>query len=253
MRGRSIRASTYLPSSLAHIPRQIPRAPQRNADTRLARYPTDASVTLSTDPSDDRPPVFSSLFSSLRDVTTEGTPALEPIMVALTSRGIATFLAVFSPTRRRRLDDLGGAASPSDVTSDASATEWVDVPSPTSVQRDYAEPFDPTTPTTTEWPSQQRRSVRRHPARRAKPRLLCLTRVTVLSTTVGGASAKCDEAPVWHQQPPPLPPLIRVVSSDVDSGIDELEARGWWVAQPSPAAFVRAASDDSSGDAELSF
>ena len=52
--------------------------------------------------------------------------------------------------------------------------------------------------------------------------------------------------------PPPLP-LLRVVSATIDGEIDALEARGWWVTHPSPAALVRAASDDAAGDAALCF
>jgi len=149
-----------------------------------------------------------------------------------------------APFRRR----LKGAARPPSGVSSKASVDDADAPSPTSIR-----------PGRLDGPTDGRAAHKR----RAKPRTRRLSRVTILSATVGGDAADggATDRDAWRHgvfrpgvevAPPPLP-LLRVVSATIDREIDALEARGWWVTHPSPALLVRAASDDAAGDADLCF
>lgn len=158
----------------------------------------------------------------------------------------------------------------SDDDEDAPSPTWVAIPSPvapplrccstaTITAAAAAAPVASSTAASV-WLSRplprQRRG--RPPAKAARP--VALSRVTVLSASVGGApqlsaaaAGRPDDpaasAPRRLSRPPPL----RAVAAAVDDEIDALEGAGWWECPPSPAALVRAASDDASADSTLCF
>lgn len=195
-------------------------------------------------------------------------------------------------------------AAPSAGAADSDDTDEAGLPSPTSVQRGEASPLPQLVPTAAatarrrgtaelaEWPTRPLPRRRGGRARRMRggtgakaTRPVVLSRVTILSASVGGVPAPPPPPPppppplpslpppptqgqavgaavddaidaldvgCWWAGLPPPPPRAAVAAA-VDAEIDRLEGAGWWVCSPPPAALVRAASDDVSADAELWF